>query len=199
VQGATVGPADFTFTTASDVIRLRDVPPEFSAVLSGHIHRHQVLMRDLEQRALRAPVLYPGSIERTSFAEVGEPKGFMVVRFSEGELEWEFRRLPARPMIRHELSADRLSAVELGLAVRAIVRVTPADAVVLIRVSGALTSEHWRALSPATLRAFVPETMNVEISPVDGFVGRSAAPHEEVLRRLRGHQDDPSSAQLSFY
>ena len=47
VEGATVGPGDFTFTNAADVIRAREVPADFSGVLSGHIHRHQVLTTDL--------------------------------------------------------------------------------------------------------------------------------------------------------
>src|SRR5690606_35456248 len=59
-EGATVGPADYTFTTADDVVRVRDVPDAFAAVLSGHIHRHQVLTADLRGRTLPAPVLYPG-------------------------------------------------------------------------------------------------------------------------------------------
>ena len=65
VEGATVGPNDFTFTTAADVIRARDLPAGFCAVLSGHIHRHQVLTRDLRGMPIPTPVLYPGSIERT--------------------------------------------------------------------------------------------------------------------------------------
>src|SRR5690606_17583008 len=63
VEGATVGPGDFTFTTAPDVIRLSDVPSVFSGVLSGHIHRHQVLTMDLRHRPIDVPVLYPGSVE----------------------------------------------------------------------------------------------------------------------------------------
>lgn len=102
VEGATVGPADFTFTTADDVIRLRDIPSAFTAVLSGHIHRHQVLTRDLNRRRISAPVLYPGSIERTSFAEIGEPKGFMIVSLGDSGTSWEFRRLPTRPLVRRD-------------------------------------------------------------------------------------------------
>ena len=109
-EGATVGPADFTFTTASDVIRLRDVPSAFSAVLSGHIHRHQVLTSDLSGRRLGTPVLYPGSIERTSFAEIGEEKGFMIVSLRDNEPTWEFRRLPTGPMLRRELDATTMDA-----------------------------------------------------------------------------------------
>lgn len=166
-EGATVGPGDYTFTTASDVIRLRDVPQDFSAVLSGHIHRQQVLTADLHDRPLETPVLYPGSIERTSFAEVGEPKGFMVVHVSrsEGRARWEFRRLPARPMIRQEIAAADLDPSALDSVVRAIVAAAPPDAVLSIRVGGRLTDAHWRKVSAAYLRTFVPTTMNVDVTP----------------------------------
>jgi DNA repair exonuclease SbcCD nuclease subunit len=166
-EGATVGPGDYTFTTASDVVRLRDVPRDFSVVLSGHIHRQQVLTADLHDRPLETPVLYPGSIERTSFAEVSEPKGFMVVHVGRGEghTRWEFRRLPTRPMIRHEIAAADLDPSALASRVRAIVAVAPPDAVLSIRVLGGLTDAHWRKISAAHLRTFVPATMNVHVAP----------------------------------
>jgi DNA repair exonuclease SbcCD nuclease subunit len=169
VEGATVGPGDYTFTTAPDVVRLRDIPPEFSAVLSGHIHRQQVLTADLHDRRLETPVLYPGAIERTSFAEIDEPKGFMVVHLGRGGTgaRWEFRRLPARPMIRQELVAYGIDPNALESAVRAIVSAAPADAVLSIRIVGPLTDAHWRKVSAAYLRTFVPATMNVRISPAD--------------------------------
>jgi DNA repair protein SbcD/Mre11 len=103
VEGATVGPANFTFTTAADVIRHRDIPTAFRAVLSGHIHRHQVLTRYLG-RKISTPVLYAGSIERTSTAELGERKGFMIVTLRDGGISWEFRELPTRDI---EISAPR--------------------------------------------------------------------------------------------
>ncbi len=166
VEGATVGPADFTFRNAADVVRARDIPPGFAAVLSGHIHRHQVLTTDLSHRPLAAPVLYPGSIERTSLAEMGEPKGFMVVHLrgaAEGGATWEFRCLPARPMMVKELVADGAGPERLEQALRATVAAVPADAVLTIRVAGDLTEAHLRILSAAHLRTFTPETMNVAI------------------------------------
>jgi DNA repair exonuclease SbcCD nuclease subunit len=170
VEGATVGPGDFTFTTADDVIRARDLPADFAAVLSGHIHRHQVLTTDLARRPLPTPVLYPGSIERTSFAEMDEEKGFLVVRVGGGgEVRWDFRRLPARPMIRQELVTDGMNGRRLESAIHAIIADAPQDAVLSIRVAGPLLDEHWRALSAARLRAIVPQTMNVEIRPAGGF------------------------------
>jgi DNA repair exonuclease SbcCD nuclease subunit len=173
-EGATVGPGDYTFTTASDVVRLRDIPPAFSAVLSGHIHRQQVLTADLSRRQIETPVLYPGSIERTSFAEMHEPKGFMVVHLGRGDgrAQWEFRRLPARPMVRQELVAGGLDPNALDCAVRAIVAAAPADAVLSIRIVGSLTDAHWSKVSAAYLRTFVPPTMNVGITPVDRFLSQ---------------------------
>jgi DNA repair exonuclease SbcCD nuclease subunit len=55
-------------------VRAGDIPQGFAAVLSGHIHRFQVLHKDLRERPLAAPVFYPGAIERTSFAEKDEKK-----------------------------------------------------------------------------------------------------------------------------
>jgi hypothetical protein len=111
VEGATVGPGDFTFRNAPDVIRCADLPPGFAAVLSGHIHRHQVLQTDLGGRPLPTPVLYPGSVERTAFAEMGEEKGYLLLDLEPdtrgGRLaRSDFVRLPARPMLLRDLHAD---------------------------------------------------------------------------------------------
>jgi DNA repair exonuclease SbcCD nuclease subunit len=169
VEGATVGPGDFTFTSACDVVRVHDVPPDFSAVLSGHIHRHQVITRDLRRLPLETPVLYPGSIERTSLAEIDETKGFMTVSVGRSaRVRWEFHPLPARPMLREEIVADGLGASQIEAAIREIVARAPLDAVVSIRVSGALDEGQWAGASASRLRTFVPESMNVDVIPAGG-------------------------------
>ncbi len=173
VEGATVGPNDFTFTTASDVIRGRDVPPGFTAVLSGHIHRHQVLKTDLRGGALAAPILYPGSIERTSVAEADEEKGFMIVEValdgSDIHLDWEFHSLPARPLVRRELHVDALADDAVESALRTMIAEAPDDAVLTIRVVGSIGEHAWRALSASNLRRLSPSSMNIELK-LDGDV-----------------------------
>jgi DNA repair exonuclease SbcCD nuclease subunit len=168
VEGARVGPADFTFRDGDDVVRGADIPSGVAAVLVGHIHRHQVLTRTLSGRPLRAPVLYPGSIERTSFAEKGEPKGFLVVEVSGaageggGSARWEFRGLPARPMVDLELPAD-LPATDLDRRLReSLARLAP-DSVVRVRIEGGgEPAPHvLSALGAPALRAVAPPTMNV--------------------------------------
>jgi DNA repair protein SbcD/Mre11 len=164
VEGATVGPANFTFTTASDVIRLRDIPSALCAVLSGHIHRHQVLTTNLAAAQISPPVLYPGSVERTSLAEIDEVKGFMIVTLGDRGPSWEFRRLPARPMIRHDLDPESMDAGALDARLAAIIAAAPRDAVVVVRINGRLTTEQSRLLSSSRIRALAPHTMNVEIN-----------------------------------
>jgi DNA repair exonuclease SbcCD nuclease subunit len=194
IEGATVGPADYTFTTAADVIRTREIPEEFAAVLSGHIHRHQVLTTDLRGQALPSPVLYPGSIERTAFAEIGETKGFMIldvgVDAGVPRVRWEFRELPARPMVRRELDAGSMSPAAFASAVEGILSAAPDDAVLSLRLLGELGDEHWRAVSASRLRALRPE-MTVEIVPVD-----RVRPRRRVAGPPAGAPDAP--AQLSL-
>ena len=171
VEGATVGPANFTFTTGADVIRAGDIPSGFAAVLSGHIHRHQILLRDLRGRAIAAPVLYPGSIERTSFAEADEEKGYMIVEIARGDagvrVEWSFRTLPARPLVRHTLDMDAIGDEDLEVCLRSLIDEAPTDAVLTICVQGTLTHRAARVLSAEHLRSLAPTTMNVELRPME--------------------------------
>lgn len=106
VEGATCGPADFTFRHGPDVIPRAELPRDVAAVLCGHVHRHQVLRADGVP-----PVIYAGSTERTSRAEVGETKGVVLLRFDdEGLLRHEFRPLPEQVALRSERAATSASA-----------------------------------------------------------------------------------------
>ena len=119
IEGATVGPAGYVFRYAPDVINASDIPAGFSAVLSGHIHRFQVLAKDLRGKALRAPVFYPGAIERTSFAEKNEKKGYLILELAADGLKsgrlsrWRFHELPTRPMIQLNLHPADMDAAKL--------------------------------------------------------------------------------------
>jgi exonuclease SbcD len=98
VEGAQVGKHNYTFRNNKDVIRITDLSEDYTCYLSGHIHRYQ-LLRNIENNV---PMLYPGSIERTSYQEVNEVKGFCELRFTKNKsgytFDHKFIRLPARPM-----------------------------------------------------------------------------------------------------
>ena len=170
VEGAQVGPRDFTFRHAPDVIRGHDLPRGLAAVLCGHVHRHQVLTHDLRRVPLAAPVLYAGSTERTSFAERDEPKGYLRIELegdeaSGGRLRsWRFCPLPARPMVQNDLDVEALAPGALEEAVRDAIAAAPVDAVLKLRLHGLGDEATLASLSAARLRALAPETMNVSMS-----------------------------------
>ena len=170
VDGATVGPADYMFRYSHDVVRPTDTPPDFAAVLSGHIHRFQVLTKDLHGNTLVAPVFYPGSIERTSFAEQDEKKGYLVLEFSPDTTRlanWTFNELPARPMRQLDVHAAKMNADQLKNWIRQTLQTLPDNAVVKLRVYGRLSAPAMDVLRAASLRSLAPATMNLTAVPVD--------------------------------
>lgn len=164
-EGAKVGPSDYTFRPGSEVVRGRDIPAGLLAVLSGHIHRAQVLEHDLEGRGLAAPVIYPGSIERTSFAEKDEEKGWYLLTIRQGATGLrlagaEFVRLPARPM--HVVRISQRGIRQQMAAVRKALERLPQDSVVQVRFDGFEPGDP--VVSEARLRSLAPVTMNVSLS-----------------------------------
>jgi DNA repair exonuclease SbcCD nuclease subunit len=169
IEGAQVGVQNYTFRNGPDVIRGRDLPGDVAAILAGHIHRAQVLKSDLSGAPLPAPVIYPGSVERTAFAERKEVKGYAIVELQPtpdgiGRLESvRFIPLPTRPMavLSVDLAGLTRPALEVWLSTR-LQELDPA-AVVAIGLQGALTADLAAALSASSLRALAPATMNVEV------------------------------------
>jgi DNA repair protein SbcD/Mre11 len=167
VEGAVCGPPPgYTFRDGEDVVRASDLPDDVAVVLSGHVHRHQVLRRDLRGRRLAAPVVYAGSVERTSFAERDEAKGFVMVTIGAGGpggrlLAGAFRRLPARPMHVLEVAGSD-AAFRLEREIRAAIAAAPPDVVLQVRVPEALAGAE--VLRAARLRELGPPTANVTVS-----------------------------------
>jgi exonuclease SbcD len=141
-EGAVCGPSDFTFRPSrerADVVPLAGIPDRFDMTLSGHIHRRQVLWRSRTSSHSgvtgRAPIVYAGSVERTSFAEMSEQKTFAVVTFDTSVITGEgvhgsmrFVALPARPMF--DVAGDDADALAGALAALphdALVRITCTD------------------------------------------------------------------------
>ena len=134
VEGASCGPGNFVFRSGADVIRTADLPRDVAVTLCGHIHRHQVL-----EPAGRGPVLYAGSVERTSFAEAPENKGFIILQLTRSGLgPFEFRPLPARPMVTRAVSFGTTHPAEVHARLATALASTPPDAVVQLRVAGRL-------------------------------------------------------------
>ncbi len=169
VEGAQVGPVNFTFRRGKDVIRLEDLPAGFLAVLSGHIHRQQVLTTDACRDREGMPVIYPGSTERTSFAEKNEEKGFSLITFTAGDngrwkiAERTFIPLPARSMV--DLYIDEsLEVTDLENHILSETADLDTNAIVRLRRRGQLRAEVRAKLTSRFLRDLLPDSMIVQFS-----------------------------------
>jgi len=170
VEGAQVGTINYTFRSGPDIIRGKDIPGTFAAILAGHIHRGQILTHDLQNLPLAAPVIYPGSIERTSFAERNEEKGYVIVQFDQSATpgnqfaEISYVPLPTRPMVRITLEAEGLSAEDVEGWLRDRFSELDQDAIVQIKPLGSVSDKVLRILSAPNLRSLAPPSMNVSLA-----------------------------------
>ena len=173
IDGASGGPAGYVFRDTPDVIKASDIPAGFAAVLSGHIHRFQVLTKDPRGKALHSPVFYSGAIERASFAEKNEKKGYLILEFETDSLkggrlrQWRFHELPTRPMIQLNLHPGDMDAAMLRSWLESTIGELPQDGIVKLKIHGRISQAATAVLRAASLRALAPSTMNSDTAYQD--------------------------------
>ncbi len=113
----------FRFTNRSDVLQSSILPDQVKLIVTGHIHRAQTLQSN--------KVVYPGSPERTSFAEAIEPKGYLVIEMDSDAFSVEFRELATFPMdvLEINIRGNALNYADMaeqlsGYSGRALLRLT---------------------------------------------------------------------------
>ncbi len=112
---AKVGSGHFTFKAGRpDTVSREGLPVDFDYVAAGHIHLHQVLSHPLRPQMR---IVYPGAIQRMSFAEMDEEKGFVVGEIAQGRIETSFVPLPACSMEIVEIPTAGLTASECERAI----------------------------------------------------------------------------------
>ena len=169
VEGASVGPSGYTFRHGKDVIPRAALPQAAIAILSGHIHRKQVLQARQAGEHRSPPVIYPGSIERTSFAERDETKGFYDITLTKamdgrwGIEKLDFRELPARPMVDLVLGKG-LAPGQVVDYIRAESSQMDPDSIVRLRCEIGVDEAVKQATTSRLLREILPETMNCQFS-----------------------------------
>jgi len=164
-EGAKVGPVDYTFREDQDNIPPEWVPDNFGAVLSGHIHRAQQLDQTLDGHQLGVPVIYPGSIERTSIAERFEDKSYKLItlRRENGKMIQEVKDqpLPARPMLKVTVPVQDHPPEQVLAHLRGQLAMVNPDAVVRVELTGRRADQVQRSITAASLRAAAPRSMNI--------------------------------------
>lgn len=162
ISGALVGVMNYTFRQGPEVISGNQLPPNYLAVLSGHIHRSQILKADAEGRQFPCPVIYSGSIERTSFVERDEEKGFFILHLdcTQNTVTPEFDKLPARPMYKISTACNGFNRNEYLKKIALELQALPADSVVQV----VLPAQYSGEISSGELRALAAREMNVSLS-----------------------------------
>ncbi len=163
VQGAQVGPSNFTFKESRDVIKKTDLPGDATAILSGHIHRRQLLYKN------EVPVIYPGSIERTSFAEKDETKGFYELHFTKNIRQswtinkYHFLRLPSRPMTDFLLTGLN-DPQRIESEIKSKIQTLPHNSIIRFKCQTVPGPEFKALFSSKFIRSILPYSMNFQFS-----------------------------------
>jgi DNA repair exonuclease SbcCD nuclease subunit len=169
VEGAAVGSQNFIFRHGADVIPSRLLPCSFAAVLTGHVHRFQVLSVGSDGSRAASPVFYSGSTERTSFAECDEQKGYLLLdavptACGKGTIHsWCFEPLPSRPMKTIDVPVDGLDAREVRHRIAHSLKAIDSESIVRLRIYGNPEADVLQSLSARVLRSLAPPTMNIEL------------------------------------
>ncbi len=167
-EGAKVGPRDFTFRVDKDTLHPASIPSDFSAVLSGHIHRNQCLTQTLTRQILKTPIIYPGSIERTSFAERFEEKNYVILKINPKNTKAkpiiEFHPLPTRPMVKINVPTSDIELAGVKNSIQKRLNPLNPNAIVRIEVTGEKAEEYKLAISAKLLRSLAPESMNISLA-----------------------------------
>jgi DNA repair protein SbcD/Mre11 len=134
VQNAFAGSESDYSMSASAEVALEDIAkPIYDYVALGHIHKHQNLTTSAGKNI--PPVVYAGSIERVTFNEEREAKGFVLVEIINKQTTWEFVDLDSRAYKTVEIVCEegnatkqmlsKISKMDLkGAVVRYIIHVT---------------------------------------------------------------------------
>ncbi len=166
-EGAKVGPTDFTFKSGADNIPGGEIPACFTAILSGHIHRGQHLTHTLDLQPLPVPVIYSGSIERTSFAERLEDKYFVILKVQPGIKKFvpiiDYHQLPTRPMVMIEFPTQGLCSNEIRKILKAEISLLDPDSIVRIKFKGLNADQVQKTISASYLRSISPLVMNISL------------------------------------
>lgn len=178
-ESAVCGPVAFRFRSGEDVVERTAVPEGFDYVAAGHIHRHQVLTRP---GGGGPPIVYSGSVDRISFAELHEPKGCVLLEFgpaqrdpgrdrsddcaqlienggdgglalSTGKLRGTFLEHTVRPMAALPLDVTTLDGAAIRERVAEWLRTLPPESLGQVRLSGNAEPRALRGLALARLAA----------------------------------------------
>jgi DNA repair exonuclease SbcCD nuclease subunit len=142
------------------------------------------LSQGLDGQTLAVPVIYPGSIERTSFAERLEEKYYVMIHLESGseglDQVIDFRRLPSRPMVKVDIPAHNKSIAQLKSIIQTRLAELDPNAVVRLELSGPNAYQFQASFTAAALRTLAPDSMNIALGNGRQYSGHRTRSQEGV-------------------
>ena len=170
-EGATVGIGNYVFRFGEEVVKGKYLPRDrpFAAALVGHIHRVQVLNQSLSGEPFPCPVVYPGAIERTSFVEREEKKGYLLVHISDEKpggklIRLKFKELPCSPMVNIRLDVAGLEPDEVVTWIKNSIEGLEPDSLVNFKIIGEMTPQVRQVLELPHILSLTPPDMILKIT-----------------------------------
>jgi exonuclease SbcD len=159
---ATVGPVDFTFREGRpDTVSRQTIPLDFEYIAAGHIHRYQILSHPLKPGL---HIVYPGSTQRMSFAEINEEKGFVEAELLNDRVETRFVPLPVYDMEIVDIAAAGSSTRDLEEAVKGQFWRFDEDLVIRFNLTGGERLSDYPDLDFQGLRAKMPPILECQFA-----------------------------------
>jgi DNA repair exonuclease SbcCD nuclease subunit len=161
-DNATVGPVDFTFHAGrQDTVSRHTIPLDFDYIAAGHIHRYQILSHPLKPGL---NFVYPGSIQRISFAEMNEEKGFVTGEILNNRIETRFNPLPVCDMEIVQIEAAGMSAEVCENDIRSQFWRFNEDMVIRFNLTGGTEASDYPDLDFQGLRHHMPPVLECQFA-----------------------------------
>lgn len=161
-DSAVVGPGDFMFQTGrSDTVARHRLPLDFEYVAAGHIHRYQVLPHPLKP-ALK--LVYPGSIQRMSFAERYEEKGFVEGELRSDRIVTRFLPLPVFQMELVEIDAAGMTEDEFDDVLLGYMWRFNEDMIIRFKMVGGARRSDYPAVDFEKIRMRMPPVLECQFA-----------------------------------
>jgi exonuclease SbcD len=209
VQGASYG-GERTVMLGRDVVLSGSLVknPQLDYVALGHIHKPQNLTRDIkETQEDPPPVVYPGSIERIDFGEVGDDKFFVIARVERGHTEVQWHQLKSiRPFIDRYLQLN----TPQGITGKLLASLPPQEEIAgaIIRLVVDYPREWESMVDEAALREYTSSAFEFHLVKRPQMEARVRLPEGQMAGRMTpielldiywnvNHIDQDDAAQLN--
>lgn len=160
IDGVKAGHHFFEFKNRDDTLNMKHLPGDFDLVLSGHIHKHQILTAS-SKIGKNIPIIFSGSTERTMFDEIDEVKGFHTLKLFKKSFVHEFHPLQTRPMYQINLRNESLKPEHVDKILSAKMKTFEFNAIVQIKSD---QEDLLYELSRLKTNGFFDNSMNITIS-----------------------------------